>query len=116
MPIDLRVDAFETGFNILSCISLIFIIAPLLVLIIKRIWIYQPLILGIVALIVSRLGIYGMQLQISNGNPDSGKEAGQWFIPIWIGISVCLLCLLLACPIFVIRYFNRIKLKQDNAS
>ena len=113
--INLRISEFNTGFNILSCIAILVVVSPLLIWLIKKIWIYQPFVYGVIALATSRLALFFMWLQLRNGNPDSGKEISQWFNPLWFLVSICLICLLLVCIISFVKYFRKKRIRLESA-
>ena len=99
----LRVKEFGIAFNLISCLAVALIIIPLLILFFRKFWLYKPLILSVVMLAVSRLGTFFIWLQRNNGNPDSGEEFLQWFMPLGVMILICLYCLLRS--VFSIRRF-----------
>jgi uncharacterized membrane-anchored protein len=89
----LKMQEFIVTFNLISCLSGVLLIVAIILWFIKRIRPVMPLLSCVGLFAVSRFATFFMFLQISNGNPDSGKETGQWFNPLYFAIVVCLCCL-----------------------
>ena len=110
----LRVKEFGIAFDLISCLAVALIVIPLLILLFRKFWLYKTLILSVVTLAVSRLGTFFIWLQRNNGNPDSGEEFLQWFMPLSVMILICLYCILRSV-FSIIRFFHDMKRQHKNS-
>jgi len=107
----LMIKEFLIFFYIVFYLAIVLIILNIVIRIAKKNSLFVLLPCGTFLILATQVSLFFMRLQQNNGNPDSGQEAIQWFIPLGFSFLFCLI-VLSASVVTIARYFTKLANKE----